>query len=87
MGDKMTTILLVEDELEIQRRIQIALIEEGFQVLTADDGEMALELFDKYTFDIVLLDMMLPKKPGEEVLKIIRDKSNVPIIIISALTD
>lgn len=83
----MTTILLVEDELEIQKRIQIALIEEGYQVLTANNGEEALQLFDKIDFDIVLLDMMLPKKPGEEVLKTIRQNSNVPIIIISALTD
>lgn len=83
----MTTILLVEDELEIQKRIQIALIEDGYQVLTANNGEEALQLFDKIDFDIVLLDMMLPKKPGEEVLKTIRQNSNVPIIIISALTD
>ena len=86
-GDKMTTILLVEDELEIQKRIQIALIQDGFQVLTADDGEMALTMFDKYDFDMILLDMMLPKIAGEHVLKKIRDKSDIPIIIISALTD
>lgn len=83
----MTTILLVEDELEIQKRIQIALIQEGFQVLTADNGNTALEMFEKYSFDIILLDMMLPGKPGEEVLKVVRENSDVPIIIISALTD
>ena len=87
LGDTMSTILLVEDELEIQKHIQISLIQEGFQVLTADDGEMALEMFQKFDFDLVLLDMMLPKKPGEEVLRSIRSESDVPIIIISALTD
>lgn len=83
----MSTILLVEDELEIQKHIQISLIQEGFQVLTASDGEEALKMFKKYDFDMILLDMMLPGKSGEEVLKIIREESNVPIIIISALTD
>lgn len=83
----MSTILVVEDELEIQKYINYSLIDEGFNVMACDNGEEALELFNKYDFDIVLLDMTLPGIGGEEVLESIRLKSEVPIIIISALND
>lgn len=83
----MRTVLVVEDEQEIQKHIQYNLTNDGFNVLVASTGEAALELFNRYSFDIILLDIMLPGIDGTEVLKKIREVSSVPIIIISALND
>lgn len=81
------TILLVEDEKEIQQAIQNFLIREQYNVLVANNGKEAMEQFSQQKIDLILLDMMMPVMGGEEVLKEIRKKSDVPIIIISALDD
>ncbi len=77
-------LLLVEDDLEISELVERHLKSEGFDVLAVNDGEKALEAFDNNTFDLILLDLMLPKVNGREVLKKIRESSSVPILIISA---
>ena len=76
-------LLLVEDDNEISRMLKGYLENENFEILCAMDGEEALKKFDE-SFDLVLLDLMIPKISGMEVLGQIRQKSNVPVIIISA---
>ncbi len=77
-------ILLVEDDMEISDMLKNFLMTENFQVVTAFDGENACQKFFEDKYSIVLLDLMIPKKSGMEVMKEIRKKSTVPIIILSA---
>ncbi|WP_282139756.1 response regulator transcription factor [Cytobacillus oceanisediminis] len=77
-------ILLVEDDREINKLIKDHLEHENFTVLTAFDGEEALSLFKKEEFDLILLDLMLPKFSGMDILKKVREKSLLPVLIISA---
>lgn len=77
-------ILLVEDDREINKLIKDHLEQENFTVLTAFDGEEALSLFRKEEFDLILLDLMLPKFSGMDILKKVREKSLLPVLIISA---
>lgn len=76
-------ILLVEDNPEIVEVIELH-IPQHFRLHKAFDGEKAMELFDSGKIDIVILDLMLPKINGYDVLKHIRGKSDVPILILSA---
>jgi two-component system response regulator RegX3 len=82
--DKRVNILLVEDEESFVDALTIGLDREGFDVAVARDGQQAMALFGKETFDIVLLDLMLPKMSGLDVCRQIRASSEVPIIIVSA---
>lgn len=77
-------LLLVEDDPDISFLVESHLKSEGFDVTAAQDGEKALQYFNDSAFDLVLLDIMLPKVNGKEVLKTIRETSSVPILIISA---
>ncbi|MBB3113974.1 DNA-binding response OmpR family regulator [Paenibacillus phyllosphaerae] len=77
-------ILLVEDDVEISQLITSHLTSENYAVRTAYDGEEAAAKFQQEPFDLVLLDLMLPKVSGMEVLKRIRATSTVPVLIISA---
>ena len=83
-GEKRVNVLLVEDEESFIDALTIGLDREGFDVSVARDGQQAIVLFGKDTFDIVLLDLMLPKMSGLDVCRIIRANSEVPIIIVSA---
>src|SRR5579863_5242815 len=83
-NDKRVNILLVEDEESFVDALTIGLDREGFDVAIARDGQQAVSLFAKETFDIVLLDLMLPKMSGLDVCRQIRASSDVPIIIVSA---
>ncbi|PKK93343.1 MAG: DNA-binding response regulator [Tenericutes bacterium HGW-Tenericutes-6] len=76
-------ILLVEDNVLISRSIESKLKEEMFEVKPVFNGEDAINQFNQITYDAVLLDLMLPIRSGEEVLRHIRSKSDVPVIIIS----
>lgn len=76
-------ILIVEDNVLISRSIESKLKEEMFEVKVVFDGDEAIKQFDMITYDAVLLDLMLPKISGENVLKHIRSKGDVPVIIIS----
>lgn len=77
-------ILLIEDDLEISDMLSNFLVTESFEVVTAYDGESACQKFFRSEFSLVLLDLMIPKKNGMEVMKTIRENSTVPIIILSA---
>ena len=83
-GEKRVNILLVEDEESFVDALTIGLDREGFDVAVARDGQQAVALFAKENFDIVLLDLMLPKMSGLDVCRQIRASSEVPIIIVSA---
>ncbi|MDE6910100.1 MAG: response regulator transcription factor [Lachnospiraceae bacterium] len=77
-------ILLVEDDVEISEMLKNFLVTENFEVVTAYDGESACEKFFADEYSIVLLDLMIPKISGMEVMKNIRASSTVPIMILSA---
>lgn len=77
-------ILLAEDDNEISQLIESHLKQENFTVYSAHDGEEAAALFQKEKFDLILLDLMLPKVNGMDLLKRIRETSVVPVLIISA---
>ncbi|MGG0275377.1 response regulator transcription factor [Bacillus rhizoplanae] len=77
-------ILLVEDDLSIREMVESYLTKEGFTVATACDGEEGLAKFLQDQFDLIILDIMMPKIDGLEVMNIIRKKSSVPILIMSA---
>ncbi len=77
-------ILLVEDDVEISDMLKNFLETEGFEVAAAYDGESACERFFEEEYALVLLDLMIPKINGMKVMNIIREKSMVPIIILSA---
>ena len=81
----MAKILVVEDEYDIRELLQNYLESEGYQVVMASDGELALEMFHSSTPDLILLAIMLPKLNGYEVCKVIREGSDVPIIMLTAL--
>jgi two-component system, OmpR family, response regulator RegX3 len=86
-SDKRVNVLLVEDEESFIDALTIGLGREGFDVAVARDGQQAVALFAKETFDIVLLDLMLPKMSGLDVCRQIRASSEVPIIIVSAKSE
>jgi two-component system response regulator RegX3 len=77
-------VLVVEDEESFIDALTIGLEREGFDVAIARDGQQAVALFAKSRFDVVLLDLMLPKMSGLDVCRTIRTTSDVPIIIVSA---
>lgn len=83
----MKKILIVEDEPDIQELLCAYLTEAGYYTVYASDGIEALTIFPKETFDLVLLDIMLPKINGFGVCEMIRKKSQVPIIMLTALDD
>ncbi len=77
-------VLVVEDEESFVDALTIGLDREGFDVTAARDGQQALALFAEGQFDVVLLDLMLPKMSGLDVCRSIRAASSVPIIVVSA---
>ncbi|HHY59127.1 MAG TPA: response regulator transcription factor [Clostridia bacterium] len=80
-------ILAVDDEPDILKVIVHRLSREGHEIITASDGEEAIEAFRREKPDLVILDLMLPKIDGFEVCRVIREESDVPIIILSARGD
>ncbi len=77
------SILVVDDEPEIVRLHKCALEPEGYDVALATDGNSALELMEKHKPDLVILDIMMPELDGFQVLSLIRQRSNVPVIMIT----
>ena len=77
-------ILIVEDEKSISDIVKSYLTRDGYNVFQAFDGLEALKIFDNEEIDLIILDLMLPKMSGEDVMKNIRNKSKVPVIITSA---
>lgn len=85
MASDAKRILLVEDEKAIRDAVVAYLDREGYWVVGVGDGQAAVEEFEKHNFDLVILDLMLPKLSGERVCRFIRDKSSqVPIIMLTA---
>ncbi len=80
----MTKIMIVEDEAGLRQGLDINLRHENYETITAADGEEAIRLFHAEQPDLVLLDLMLPKKSGFEVLDHIRKISKVPVILLTA---
>ena len=83
----MKRLLVVEDEPEIREYLNNFLTHEGFEVSLAQDGVEAVSLFAKKQFDLVLLDIMIPKIDGFGVCEVIKKQSDVPVMFLSALND
>jgi DNA-binding response OmpR family regulator len=83
----MTDILIIEDDPEMGQIIRDFMIKEGFSARLCPTAEEALELLERESFGIVLLDVMLPKMSGYETCTEIRKKGDVPILMMSAMTD
>ena len=84
MSTETRRILLVEDDKTIRDAVAAYLEREGYWVTPAEDGQVALDAFAKHRFDLVVLDLMLPKVSGEEVCRQMRNASDVPIIMLPA---
>lgn len=80
----MTLVLVVEDEPNLREPLVYLLEKEGYEVIEAEDGNQAVETFKRHNPDLILLDLMLPGISGNEVCRIIRQESQVPIIMITA---
>ncbi len=81
------TILVCDDEKEIVDAIEIYLIQEGYDVIKAYDGEQALDILKKETIHLLIIDVMMPKLDGIRATLQIRKDSSIPIIILSAKTE
>jgi two-component system, OmpR family, response regulator len=88
MADRAPRILLVDDEQPIQTLLSFPLQRDGYEVVQASDGREALARFSEQSFDLVVLDLMLPRMDGLEVCKRLRAKgSTVPIIMLTAKSE
>jgi DNA-binding response OmpR family regulator len=87
VADRSARILLVDDEQSIQTLLSYPLRKEGYDVVQAADGHQALERFAEEPFDLVVLDLMLPRVDGLEVCKRLRSHSSVPIIMLTAKSE
>ena len=87
MAERAQRILLVDDEESIRTLLSFPLRKDGYEVVTADDGKAALERFAESTFDLVVLDVMMPRLDGLEVCRRLRARSTVPIIMLTAKTE
>lgn len=83
----MCRILVVDDEPDIRELLDSYLRADGYDVVTAGDGVDAISAFDRGTYDLVILDIMIPKIDGFGVCEVIRKKSDVPVVFLSALDD
>jgi DNA-binding response OmpR family regulator len=87
---KKPSILVVEDDADIQQLVSYNLIKSGFNVTCADSGEEAMELLEKEQVDLIILDLMLPGKNGFEICSLIRndqERSQPPIIMLTAKSE
>ncbi len=82
--DRAPRILLVDDEQPIQTLLSFPLQKDGYEVVQASDGNEALARFSEQTFDLVVLDVMMPRMDGLEVCRRLRARSSVPIIMLTA---
>jgi len=85
--ERCARILLVDDEQSIQTLLSYPLRKEGYEVVQATDGRQALERFEEQRFDLVVLDLMLPRVDGLEVCRRLRSRSSVPIIMLTAKSE
>jgi DNA-binding response OmpR family regulator len=87
VAEPTARILLVDDEQSIQTLLSYPLRRDGYEVVQATDGHQALERFAEQPFDLVVLDLMLPKLDGLEVCRRLRGRSSVPIIMLTARSE
>lgn len=87
MGERKFVILAADDEVELLDALQLFVEREGMELIKADDGRSALELFEIHKPDLVLLDVMMPGLDGFAVLRKIREKSRVPALMMTARTE
>jgi len=87
MADRAPRILLVDDEQPIQTLLSFPLQRDGYDVVQASDGREALNRFAEQTFDLVVLDVMMPRMDGLEVCRRLRARSSVPIIMLTAKSE
>ncbi len=86
MCNRRKNILVVDDEAMIRESVSAYITKQGYRVFTAEDGMKALDIFRKQPIIFVILDLMLPGMTGEEVCRIMRKQSRVPIIMLTAKT-
>ncbi len=84
MSNEIRRILLVEDEKAIRDAVSAYLKAENYAVTAVGDGQEALDEFENHPFDLVILDLMLPRVSGERICRVIRDTSDIPIIMLTA---
>ena len=84
---KMKKILIVDDEEQIRNILRMYLVREGYEISEAEDGENGLKLFYEKPFDLVILDVMLPKKDGWSILREIKKYTETPVIMLTARDD
>ena len=87
MSGQTPRILLVDDEQSVQELLSYPLRKDGYEVVQAGDGKEALDLFRESRFDLVVLDVMMPKMDGLECCRRLRSKSSVPIIMLTARSE
>jgi two-component system response regulator VanR len=80
-------ILVIEDDAAIRQLLEQFLSSQGFAVTTAVDGIDGLQLWNKDSYDLVISDVMMPNLTGHDVVRIIRQQSNVPVILLTALNE
>ena len=83
----MQTVLLIDDDVELVEMLKEYIEQENFTVLAAHDGVAGAQMLTQQAADIVVLDVMMPKLNGIETLKVIRQQSNVPVIMLTAKGD
>ncbi|MDP4181432.1 MAG: response regulator transcription factor [Bacillota bacterium] len=87
MSGNQKRILVVDDEAKLVEVVKSYLEHEGYEVLEAYNGKDALELVEKSSPHLIILDLMLPDIKGEEVCRILREKSRIPVIMLTAKVD
>ena len=88
--ERRVRILLVEDSLAIRRENESALVKAGYEVICAEDGEAALRQAQQQKPDLILLDMILPKMSGPDVLRHLKNEPGtaaIPVVVLSSLTE
>ena len=83
----MAAIMVVEDDRQTNDAVSEYLSTLGYQIFSAYDGDEALHLFEQHNIDLMILDLMLPKKTGHAVLHEIRAKSSMPVLMLTAISD
>lgn len=81
----MYRILFAEDEVTLREVVEVFFRKNGFEIDTTDNGAEACSLADRYKYDVVILDIMMPGKDGKEVCRYIRSRYDVPVIFLTAL--
>lgn len=76
-------VMVVDDDLEVRRLLQLMLNMAGYRVIVAPDGEAALGMLEEWGPDIILLDVRMPKMNGLQVLNMVRQKSDAPVIMVT----